>query len=123
MLVQRHLLAVKTSYLRASERLVGRRPDTPFGFYSSHKRLMVMNISLGAGTLVHELVHAFVEASFPGCPSWLNEGLGSLYEACAERRGKIHGLVNWRLPGLQQAIRAATLPPLRELLALDDAGF
>ena len=117
------LLKDRASYLAASQRLVGRRPDTPFGFYSGARRVMVMNIGLGAGTLVHELVHAFVGASFPGCPPWLNEGLGSLYEACGEREGRIHGFVNWRLPALQHAIRAGRLPPLRRLMSLDAAGF
>ena len=35
-----------------------------------------MNISTGGGTLVHEIVHPFIEANFPACPPWLNEGLG-----------------------------------------------
>ena len=42
----------------------------------------IMNIATGGGTLVHEIVHPYVEANFPGCPAWFNEGLGSLYEAC-----------------------------------------
>ena len=46
-----------------------------------------MNIATGGGTLVHEIVHPFVEANFPGCPTWFNEGLGSLYEQSAERKG------------------------------------
>ena len=73
--------------------------------------------------LVHELVHPFVEANFPACPPWLNEGLGSLYEACGEQDGHIHGFVNWRLPGLQQAIKAGTVPPFKTLTAMDSAAF
>ena len=48
-----------------------------------------MNISTGGGTLVHEIVHPFIQSNFPNCPSWFNEGLGSLYEQCRERNGKI----------------------------------
>ena len=65
-----------------------------------------MNISTGGGTLVHEIVHPFVAADFPQCPSWFNEGLASLYEQAGSRDGHIWGYVNWRLPGLQRAIRA-----------------
>ena len=57
-----------------------------------------MNIATGGGTLVHELVHPYVEADFPGAPPWLNEGLGSLFEQSDERDGYIVGLTNWRLP-------------------------
>ena len=30
--------------------------------------------------LVHEMVHPFMDADFPACPAWFNEGLASLYE-------------------------------------------
>ncbi|MFO8072263.1 MAG: hypothetical protein R6V85_10360 [Polyangia bacterium] len=111
------------SYSRHSRELFGRRPDTPFGYYSPPHRALVMNIATGGGTLVHEIVHPFVEADFPDCPPWLNEGLGSLFEQCAERDGRIHGLVNWRLPGLSRAIRSGDLPRFEELLALDERRF
>jgi len=41
-----------------------------------------------------------MEANFPACPPWLNEGMGSLYEQCGDADGHIHGFTNWRLPGL-----------------------
>ena len=69
------------------------------------------------------IVHPFVEANFAACPSWLNEGLGSLYEQCGEKDGHIHGYVNWRLPGLQQAIKAGTVPDFKTLTALDTNAF
>jgi hypothetical protein len=105
----------RSSYLSNTVRLTGSRPGTPFGFYSEDLNAMVMNIATGGGTLVHEIVHPFVEANFPGCPAWFNEGLGSLYEACGERDGRIHGFTNWRLPGLQKAIRRGELPSFRVL--------
>ena len=58
-----------------------------------------MNIATGGGTLVHEIVHPFMAANFPGCPAWFNEGLGSLYEQCGEDDGHIRGYTNWRLAG------------------------
>lgn len=105
----------KKSYGRHTEMLFGREPHTPFGFYSDTDRALIMDISTGGGTLVHEIVHPFVEANFPACPAWLNEGLGSLYEQCGEKNDRIHGRTNWRLAGLQQAIRAKRVPPFKTL--------
>ena len=53
-----------------------------FGYYKPDKRTMVMNISTGGGTLIHELTHALIVYDFPDVPRWFNEGLGSLHEGC-----------------------------------------
>jgi len=111
------------SYERNAVALFGDKPPTPYGYYSSAHKALVMNISTGGGTLVHEIVHPFVEANFPGCPPWLNEGLGSLYEQCGEVNGHIHGYTNWRLPGLQRAIQAGTVLSFRKLMAMDTGAF
>lgn len=111
------------SYERNALTLFGSKPTTPYGYYSSTHKSLVMNISTGGGTLVHEIVHPFVEANFPGCPPWFNEGLGSLYEQCGEVDGHIHGYTNWRLPGLQEAIKAGTLTSFKNLLAMDNHAF
>lgn len=105
----------KASYEKHAETLFGERPTTPFGYYSSRHRALVMNISTGGGTLVHEIVHPFVAANFPQCPAWFNEGLGSLYEQCGDRDGHIAGYTNWRLRGLQQAIRTRSVPSFEDL--------
>jgi hypothetical protein len=111
------------SYERNALALFGDKPTTPYGYYSSEHRALIMNISTGGGTLVHEIVHPFIEANFPACPAWLNEGLGSLYEQCGEVDGHIHGYTNWRLPGLQAAIKAGKVPSFKTLTALDSRGF
>jgi len=105
----------KASYEKHVPVLFGEPPGTPFGYYSPRHKALIMNISTGGGTLVHEIVHPFVAADFPECPSWLNEGLGSLYEQCGDRRGRIWGYTNWRLEGLQQAIRAGQVPSFKTL--------
>jgi len=105
----------KTSYEENGTTLFGEMPATPYGYYSPRQRVLVMNIATGGGTLVHEIVHPFVAANFPACPAWLNEGLGSLYEQCMDRRGHIWGRTNWRLKGLQQAIIDKKVPPFSEL--------
>lgn len=113
----------KASYERNAQLLFGYKPDTPFGYYSSTHKALVMNISTGGGTLVHEIVHPFIEANFPHCPPWLNEGLGSLYEQSGEVRGRIHGFTNWRLHGLQAAIKADRVPSFKALTTMNATEF
>jgi len=117
------LLDDDKSYRDKTLELTGKEADTPYGFYSPEQGALIMNIATGSGTLVHEIVHPFMEANCPGCPSWFNEGLGSLYEACSERRGHIVGLRNWRLAELQYSIRQQALPSFRELTRLTGPAF
>jgi hypothetical protein len=113
----------EASYEKHTQLLFGEKPTTPYGYYSSTHKSLIMNIATGGGTLVHEIVHPFMEANFPACPSWLNEGLGSLYEQCGEEDGHIHGFVNWRLPGLQRAIRAGKVPSFKNLTSMNANEF
>jgi hypothetical protein len=117
------LFDTASSYRHGAETLSQDPPDTPYGFYSPDADALIMNIATGGGTLVHEIVHPYVEADFPNAPPWLNEGLGSLYEQSDERDGHIVGLPNWRLPGLQAALRAGHVPSFRELTALGEGAF
>lgn len=111
------------SYEKHAQLLFGETPTTPYGYYSSAHKALIMNIDTGGGTLVHEIVHPFMEANFPACPPWLNEGMGSLYEQCGDADGHIHGFTNWRLPGLQRAIRSKEVPSFRDLTAMDENAF
>jgi hypothetical protein len=111
------------SYQKHTRVLFGETPTTPYGYYSSANKALIMNIETGGGTLVHEIVHPFMESNFPACPPWLNEGLGSLYEQCGDVKGHIYGFTNWRLPGLQQAIRSAQVPSFKTLTAMDASAF
>lgn len=113
----------KKSYEKNVKKLFGKTPDTPYGYFSEQDKALVMNIATGGGTLVHEIVHPFVAANFPNCPAWFNEGLGSLYEQSGEVAGAIHGFTNWRLAGLQRAIRNDKLPSFKELCGTTDAEF
>ena len=111
------------SYKKHTRLLFNDNPSTPYGYYSRSHKALIMNIATGGGTLVHEIVHPFIEANFPACPAWLNEGLGSLYEQCGEENGHIHGYVNWRLPGLQTAIKVGEVGSFKDLLAMDTNAF
>ncbi|MFH2010147.1 MAG: hypothetical protein ABI333_26350 [bacterium] len=112
-----------TSYNLNTKKIFNEIPSTIFGYYSEANGALIMNIATGGGTLVHELVHPFVEANFPDCPPWFNEGLGSLYEACATRKGRIWGLLNWRLPGLQEMIRQGKVPTFEKLTSMNERQF
>ena len=111
------------SYRQHAKALFGDEPDTPFGYFSHRHQALIMNIATGGGTLVHEIVHPYMHANFPACPTWFDEGLASLYEQSAERGGHIVGLTNWRLAGLQKAIRAGEVPSFKDLAATSDRQF
>ncbi len=113
----------KGSYEKHCKLIFKHAPTTPYGFFSHGERALVMNIATGGGTLVHEIVHPFMAANFPECPAWFNEGLGSLYEQSSERNGRICGLTNWRLAGLQEAIRKKKVPSFHTLCSMSDRQF
>src|SRR6185312_6966396 len=87
-------------YRRAAKEWLGESEPAHFGFYQPGRRVMLMNVSTGLGTLVHELTHALIVPDFPRVPSWFNEGFASLYEQCSLSGDSIKGLENWRLPAL-----------------------
>lgn len=117
------LFGGKKSYDTHTRAIFHDKPNTPYGYYSSAHKALIMNINTGGGTLVHEIVHPFVEADFPDAPAWLNEGLGSLFEQCGERDGHIVGFPNWRLPGLQEAIGRHVVPSFKELTSTTTKQF
>jgi len=113
----------EASHDKHTRLLFGDSPTTPYGYYSPAHKALIMNIGTGGGTLVHEIVHPFIEANFPDCPPWLNEGLGSLYEQCGDVDGHIHGFTNWRLPGLQRAIEEKRVPSFKTLTEMNSSAF
>ncbi len=113
----------KDSYEQHARSLFNDTPTTRFGYYSAAHRALIMNISTGGGTLVHEIVHPYMRANFPSCPVWFNEGLASLYEAATEKDGHIRGLINWRYKGLETAIKEHKTVPFKQLMSLSDAEF
>lgn len=105
----------RQAFFKGAKKFFNDDPGTPYGYYSPDANALIMNAS-GLGTLSHELVHPYMEANFPDVPSWFNEGLASLYEQPSERKGRIVGLPNWRLPNLKKEIKAKKLPKLSKLL-------
>lgn len=113
----------KESYEKYTEKLWGKVPTTPYGYYSPSEKVLVMNIATGGGTLIHEIVHPFMHTNFPDCPAWFNEGMGSLYEQSAYKNEKIWGLTNWRLAGLKSKIEKGKLPTIEELMKMNDEFY
>src|SRR5687768_9905777 len=111
------------SYNKHTREIFNDTPGTPYGYFSHKHKALIMNIATGGGTLVHEIVHPFMHANFPDCPPWFNEGLGSLYEQCGDRNGHIMGSTNWRLAGLQRAIKAGNVPSFKALMSMTNAEF
>jgi hypothetical protein len=111
------------SYNRYTREIFKDTPTTPYGYFSAQHGALIMNIATGGGTLVHEIVHPFMRTNFPACPAWLNEGMGSLYEQSSDRNGHIIGLTNWRLAGLQSAIKKGIVPSFKELCSMDATTF
>jgi hypothetical protein len=122
--VKVYLFKDKASYETWNLKLFNEKPSTPYGYYSRGRNALVMNIGTGGGTLLHEMTHAMAEVDFPGIPAWLNEGLGSLFEASSiTPSGHISGITNWRLAGLQQDLPRGNSPRLATLLQMDDTVF
>jgi len=111
------------SYASNVSAIFGETPSTPYGFYSRCRCALIMNVSTGYGTLVHEMVHAYMDANFPDAPVWFNEGLASLFERPRERDGHLVGETNWRLPGLQRAIAGGVRKQVREVLEASRGDF
>jgi hypothetical protein len=112
------------SYERYSQQLFGQGRLSPYGYYKPNRRTVIVNRALGDGTLLHELTHALIDFDFSEIPTWLNEGLASLHEACRFRQSEqgpwLEGMINWRLPALQAVIRQGRLRPIADLIMEPD---
>ena len=96
---------------------------SPYGYFLRRSRALVMNIATGGGTLVHEMVHAMMAYDFPNAPTWLDEGVASLFECCTIEDGRILGRVNWRLPVLCDGFHDKRFVHLEELLTMPERTF
>jgi len=98
-----------------------------YGFYLGDEGRIVLDVGPGVGTLTHELVHPILRADFPDAPTWLDEGIASLYEGFALGPGdQIRGTRNWRLPRLKQALHRKSETDevtVSALFALSDSEF
>ena len=115
-----YLFRDSKSYEKWVKKLAGFKPSSKFGFYMRDSKQLMMNLSTGGGTLVHEMTHALTDPDFPNCPTWFFEGLGSLFEQCSVTRdGHIRGRVNWRLP----ILRKGGFTPIEKLIKMSNKEF
>lgn len=116
------LFSNEKSYNHYAKLLFNEEGISVYGYYKADRRTLVMNVGTGGGTLVHEMTHALIDFDFPKVPDWFNEGLASLYEQSQflPNGEGIQGLPNWRLPGLQDAIRKQRLGTMEALIQADD---
>ena len=121
--IRAYLFTSDREYRRWAGKLWGDDPQTPYGYYKTTERALIINIARGGGALVHEMTHALVEADFPEIPAWFNESLGSLYEDSRVKDGRIMGIMNWRYPRLAKAIKTGKVIPLAEIAAQTDREF
>jgi hypothetical protein len=122
-----YLFASRAPYQRFCKTHLAEDCISPYGFYRPDARVIVMNAGPGIGTLTHEMVHPLLEADFSRAPTWIDEGIASLFEApVLPRPGEIHGAKNWRLPRLRAALgspRERGTARLDALFAMTDARF
>ncbi len=111
------------TYRHYAKKLFDDNPDTPYGYFSPGSNRLVMNISTGGGTLVHELFHSLVRYDFPKIPDWANEGMASLYEQCRISDDKIKGAINWRFPILIKHLEKGTCISIEDLIAKKNHDF
>ncbi len=64
-----------------------------------------------------------MSGDFPDAPTWMNEGLASLFEAPREVDGHVYGAVNWRLAELQRAIAAKRAPSFTQMARRGRSDF
>ena len=118
--VRTYLFAGRTSYVIISRILWKDENPEMFGYSSPVQDMMVMDISTGGGTLIHELTHILLWADFPAIPIWFNEALGSLHEAVEIHPDRLVGLPNWRGASVKDALRRNSLRSLDELVSDPD---
>jgi len=77
--------------------------------------------------MIHEYTHALHYGDMEGLkqrhPQWVVEGFGSLYEQCTRREGSGYGMLNWRLPGLKNAIEKGTCYNLKNFISKSNSFF
>lgn len=117
------MLRDQKSYQFHTQQQFGIKAETPYGFYSPAHNSLILDISTGGGTLVHEMVHPFISTNFRNCPVWFNEALASLFERPTQSDGHLYGMLNWRLGGLQEAIQKKQMPTINNLFHLKEHQF
>ena len=81
------------------------------------------NYTFGLSVYAHELTHALVRMEYPTAPIWLNEGLATLFENCANEGGRLQYRFNDSLIRLKRGVRSGDILPLARLFASTNKDF
>ena len=96
----------EASYDKHALVLFADTPTTPYGYYSPTHKALIMNISTGGGTLVHEIVHPFMEANFRSLPALAQRRPGiSSTNSVARLTGTFTVLLTGDCPGYNVRLR------------------
>ena len=79
-------------------------------------------VDLALLTIFHEYAHFLVSNSMGPLPVWASEGLAEVYELVQERDGGKKALVGMAPQHHVDLLKASTLIPIRELLAIDQTS-
>lgn len=74
------LFADTASYRRGARDYLGQWPPSQSGYYAPKRHAVLVNADAGYGAVIHEAAHPIIDASFPDCPVWLDEGIASWLE-------------------------------------------
>lgn len=113
------LMSSEASYCGVARRVFGDSDVSTHGYYKPHLRALVVNVSRGSASVLHELTHALASFDFPAAPAWISEGLAALHEDCdiVQNPPGLQPRAGGRLEVLREALDANRLGPLSELLA------
>lgn len=78
-------------------------------------------VNLLYGTLLHELCHLVVHQNFGDIPSWMDEGIASLYEVSSITSNDLRGIPNWRGKILKRFWLFR--PSITEMARMDSRSF
>ena len=111
-----YLFSARADFVAFGERIGGPSSAGYFAELDNGTSVLVVDLSSGLGTMLHELVHAFVYQSFrPLPPRWFNEGLAAYHEKClgcldgSQLSASFGYFSNWRFPRLAAEVAAGRI--------------
>ena len=117
-------------YKDAAEYQAAGSPPNTGGYFSPFVKKLVFfwmgdaKVQDTLMVLYHETFHAFLDYYLEDATQWFNEGHGDYFGAWKWDEGRKMMILRtnwWRLPGIQQAIRAKRFTPVKQLLQMTQA--
>lgn len=103
---------------------MGHAPDTPYGYFLDDAMASVINLEMGTGPIVHEMVHPLLSSDFPDAPHWFDEGLASLFEDSElTPDGYAYGTLNWRMEDVRERLEGDPSIHLEDALRAEWEDF